>query len=76
MSEYLEKVMADHIKKLDKITEGMRLAFSDRAPKPAEQEFFAKYGNEPVCITSWLAEPRFTVNELVAAIEAKIRSNK
>jgi hypothetical protein len=44
--------------------------------KPIKQDFLAKYGNELVCITSWLAEPRFTVNELVAAIEAKIRSNK
>ena len=44
--------------------------------KKLSEDFFTKYGNELVCITGWLAEPRFTVNELVAAIEAKIRSNK
>ena len=72
MSEYFEKkAAAERLKKLGSIIEEMR-----RAPKPPEQDFFSNYGNELVCINSWISEPKFTVNELAEAIEARIRSNK
>ena len=42
----------------------------------SEPHFFDKFGNDLISLNGWLGEPKFTVNELVAAIEAKIRSNK
>ena len=36
------------------------------------KDFFETHGGELVCITSWLSEPRFTVEELYLAFRERL----
>lgn len=42
---------------------------SETEPK---QDFFQLYGTELVCITSWLGEPKFSVEELYIAFRERL----
>ena len=38
------------------------------------KDFFETHGGELVCITSWLSEPRFTVEELYLAFKRRLEA--